>query len=115
MKYNKSQWSWVSYDFANSAYHLLIPTVLFPLLYKSVLSSGEDSDFVWSLIVSIPVLLVGLIAPFSGVVMDSRNSIRKFFIGSVLLAIAFTFLLGLVNPYNYWLIILVFVIGLFAK
>jgi len=79
MKYSKSQWSWISYDFANSAYHLLIPTVLFPLLYKSVLNTGTDSDFVWSLIVAIPVLLVGIIAPFSGVIMDKKNNPEIFY------------------------------------
>lgn len=114
MKYNKSQWSWISYDFANSAYHLLIPTVLFPLIYKSVLSTNGTTDFTWSLIISIPVLIVGILAPFSGVLMDSKKSIRKFFIVSVLSAITLTFLLGISDSGNYWLYILIFSLGLLA-
>jgi UMF1 family MFS transporter len=99
MKLSKSQLAWVSYDFANSAFHLIIPTVLFPLYFKAMLVNGvSSSDFAWSLTVSLPILLVGLISPFIGAYIDNKHNNRKFFIGVTLATIVLNFLLGVINP-----------------
>ncbi len=99
MKLNKSQLAWVSYDFANSAFHLIIPTVLFPLYFKTVLmNSSSNSDLAWSLTVSLPVLIVGLISPFIGAYIDNKKNNRIFFIVVTALTILLNFLLGLINP-----------------
>jgi UMF1 family MFS transporter len=102
MKLTRSQLAWVSYDFANSAFHLIIPTVLFPLYFKAMLVNGiSSSDFAWSLTVSLPVLLVGLISPFIGAYIDNNHNNRKFFIGVTVATITLNFLLGVINPaYN---------------
>lgn len=113
MKYNKSQLGWISYDFANSAFHLLIITVLFPLFYKSVLYNGENSDLIWSLIVSIPILLVGIIAPFIGAYMDLRSKRKTFFITFASIVIFINFLLGILPIEQNVLMIILFSIALF--
>ena len=99
MKLNKSQLAWVSYDFANSAFHLIIPTVLFPLYFKTVLmSNSSTSDLAWSLTVSLPVLLVGLLSPFIGAYIDNKQNNRRFFISVTVLTILLNFVLGFINP-----------------
>ncbi len=99
MKMNKSQLAWASYDFANSAFHLMLPTVLFPLYFKTVLLGGNaSSDMIWSLVISIPVLLVGLLSPFIGAVLDSKHKNRRFFIWITTLTILLNFALGVVSP-----------------
>ncbi|MDR1780380.1 MAG: MFS transporter [Tannerella sp.] len=99
MKLNKSQLAWVSYDFANSAFHLIIPTVLFPLYFKAMLAADVSSgDFAWSLIVSLPVLIVGLISPFIGAYIDNKHNNRKFFIFVTLSTILLNFALGIISP-----------------
>jgi Permeases of the major facilitator superfamily len=99
MKLNKSQLAWVSYDFANSAFHLIIPTVLFPLYFKTVLMSNSNtSDLAWSLTVSLPVLFVGLLSPFIGAYIDKKQNNRRFFIWVTALTILLNFVLGFINP-----------------
>ena len=99
MKMNKSQLAWASYDFANSAFHLMLPTVLFPLYFKTVLLGGNSSsDMIWSLVVSVPVLLVGLLSPFIGAYLDNKHNNRRFFILVTTLTIILNFILGIVSP-----------------
>lgn len=99
MKMNKSQIAWASYDFANSAFHLMLPTVLFPLYFKTVLLGGHSSsDMIWSLVISIPVLLVGLLSPFIGAYLDNKHKNRNFFIWVTALTILLNFALGVVSP-----------------
>ncbi len=99
MKMNKSQLAWASYDFANSAFHLMLPTVLFPLYFKTVLlGSHSSSDLIWSLVISIPVLLVGLLSPFIGAYLDNKHKNRSFFIWVTTITIVLNFALGIVSP-----------------
>lgn len=114
MKYSKSQLSWISYDFANSAFHLLIPTILFPLFFKTVLYNDDNSDFMWSLIVSIPIVLVGIIAPFIGAKMDVSERKKQYFVFFTVLAIALNFILGIIPISNHWLLIGTFSFSLLA-
>lgn len=100
MKFNKHQWAWISYDFANSAFHLLIPTVLFPLFYKSVINPGENSDLHWSLTVAIPVLLAGVVAPFLGAYLDRSATKKRNFVITVTGAVVFNFILGFIGIGN---------------
>ena len=79
--YNKSQWSWISYDFANSAYHLLIPTILFPLFFKGALAGElENRDLIWSIIISAPIVLSAIVAPFIGAYIDRAQFLKQFFV-----------------------------------
>lgn len=99
MKMNKSQIAWASYDFANSAFHLMLPTVLFPLYFKTILLGGNSSsDMIWSIVISVPVLLVGLLSPFIGAYLDNEHKNRKFFIWVTALTILLNFVLGIVSP-----------------
>ncbi|MGB7209198.1 MAG: MFS transporter [Pyrinomonadaceae bacterium] len=110
MKFNKNQWAWISYDFANSAFHLLIPTILFPLFFKSVINTTEKSDLYWSLTISIPVLIAGIIAPFLGAFLDKKSTQKRSFVFTVLGAIAFNFLLGFIGIGNVTIYTIVFIL-----
>jgi UMF1 family MFS transporter len=110
MRFSKNQWAWISYDFANSAFHLLIPTILFPLFFKSVISTTEKSDLFWSLTVSIPVLIAGIIAPFLGAYLDKKRTQKKSFVVAVLGAIVFNFLLGFIGIGNSTIYTIVFIL-----
>lgn len=105
-----SRLAWVSYDFANSAFHLLIPTVLFPLFYQGMLSPNPlVSDLFWSIIVSLPVLIAGISAPFIGAMLDRNKKNKTFFIISTSASIFLTFLLGYISPLNHnYLLLIIF-------
>ncbi len=45
----KEALSWAFYDFANSAYALLILSFVFPLFFREVIAGGVRGDFWWGL------------------------------------------------------------------
>lgn len=65
---------WVFYDFANSAFHLMTLTILFPLYYREVIAeSSANPDLLWSIVVAIPICLVGLSGPVIGAYADFKR------------------------------------------
>ncbi len=69
--------AWVGYDFANSAYVLIVPAVAFPLYYqKLVLGGGPNADRTWGIIVALALLIAGLVSPFIGALVDSTGRRR---------------------------------------
>lgn len=36
MKFNKQQWQWIFYDWANSGYGILVVTAVLPVYFKAV-------------------------------------------------------------------------------
>jgi len=105
---------WVLYDFANSAYHLLIITVLFPLVFREALYVDRGgADAMWGVIVAVPVLIAGVAAPFAGSYMDSMGWKRAAFVWSVVATIILAFLLAIIPLSCGALAIAVFAAGLF--
>lgn len=112
-KYNKAEWAWISYDFANSSYHLLIPSVLLPLYYSSFIANTFDgnSDLVWGIIIAIPITISALISPILGAFIDRTKTLRLIFVLTTIITITFCFALSFV-PINIPLLcILFFMIG----
>lgn len=94
---SKESVSWVFYDFANSAYALLILSFVFPIYFKEVVVGGQNGDFWWGLAVSASILLGGLIAPFIGAMADyeSRRKAKFIFFASMsMIGAASLFFLG---------------------
>jgi UMF1 family MFS transporter len=75
--------AWAMYDWANSAFVLIIITAVFPLYYQSVCAAGLDPDtamarYGWT--TSVSLLVVAALAPFLGALADLR-AIRKTLLG----------------------------------
>ncbi|WP_251551879.1 MFS transporter [Neobacillus muris] len=106
----KQEKSWVFYDWANSAYSILITTAVFPLYFKSAANSAgvaaADSTAYWGYANSIATLLISICAPVLGSIADFKGLKKRLFTFFFALGIIFTFLLGVV-PSNQWLILLV--------
>ena len=101
MNINKNTIGWVLYDFANSSYHLLLPTILMPLLFREYYAAEySNSDFIWSITISIPVLLAGIIAPFIGALSDYLNSRLTFLYITATISIIFALFIGLSSEYS---------------
>jgi UMF1 family MFS transporter len=76
--------AWAMYDWANSAFVLVIITAIFPLYYQSVSAAGLDVDtamarYGWA--TSISLLLVATCAPLLGAIADMR-ALRKTLLGA---------------------------------
>jgi len=112
--YNKSNISWVLYDFANSAYHLLIITVLFPICFKQALyANHSNSDAIWSVVVSLPILLSGVLSPFIGAYIDEHGAKKRVFITTCIATILLTFGLSIATQSVSFIPVLIFSLSIF--
>jgi UMF1 family MFS transporter len=102
--------SWVFYDWANSAYSLLITTAVFPLYFKAAANqagiAAATSTAYWGYANSIATLLISIFAPFLGTIADYKGFKKKFFTFFFILGIVFTLLFAVV-PNNQWGILLI--------
>ena len=116
---NKEIFGWAMFDFANQAYTLLIITVIFPVLFTTVIVGDVDNDFrlgnlLWSVALSVSYFLVVLSGPVFGAIMDYSALKKKFLFYSYLLTIISTALLYFVEPGLVVLGVLLIIISNFA-
>lgn len=87
--YTKKEWSWIFYDWANSAYSLMITTAIFPIVYNGLAESqgvsAADSTAYLGYANSFATLLVGLVAPVLGAMADYKGYRQKMFTTAALL------------------------------
>jgi UMF1 family MFS transporter len=109
-KLSKQENSWVFYDWANSAYSILITTAVFPLYFKASANAAglaaTTSTAYWGYANSFATLLVSICAPILGTIGDYKGFKKRFFTFFFALGIVFTFLLAIV-PNQQWLLLLV--------
>ncbi|MBA9025867.1 MFS transporter [Peribacillus huizhouensis] len=101
--------SWALYDWANSAYSIVVVTAIFPLYFKSAASNAgiaaHTSTAYWGYANSLATLLVSILAPLLGTIADFRGFKKRFFTFFASLGVIFTLMLSVV-PNNQWLILL---------
>lgn len=99
----KEIFGWAMFDFANQAYTLLIITVIFPVLFTTVIVGDADNEYrmgnlLWSVALAISYLLVVFTGPIFGAIMDFSASKKKFLFYSYVLTIISTTALYFVEP-----------------
>lgn len=89
---NRSQiFVWTLFDFANTAFYVLILTVGYPLYFKEIIAKGQEGgDFLWGLSFSISMLIVAIISPIIGAVADYGTGKKRFLLIFTLLCILAT-------------------------
>ncbi|MFV2059261.1 MAG: MFS transporter [Gammaproteobacteria bacterium] len=90
---NKTVYSWILYDWANSAFAVCILTVFYPLFFKSYWHPGVDattSTFHLGLSNSVASIIIVFIAPVIGSIADSSSSKKYFLIFFALMGVLFT-------------------------
>jgi len=99
----KEIFGWAMFDFANQSYTLLIITVIFPVLFTTVIVGDAEDDYrlgnlLWSVALAISYFLVVLSGPVFGAIMDYSALKKKFLFYSYILTIVSTSLLYFVEP-----------------
>lgn len=99
----KEIFGWAMFDFANQAYTLLIITVIFPVLFTTVIVGDADQEYrlgnlLWSVALSISYFLVVLSGPVLGAIMDYSALKKRFLFISYVVTIISTALLYFVEP-----------------
>ncbi|NBB89706.1 MAG: MFS transporter [Spirochaetes bacterium] len=78
LKPTREERSWILYDWANSAYSIIITTAIFPLFYQTVTSEATYLS-TWAYGNSAASLFVAILAPILGTIADYRSRKKKFF------------------------------------
>ncbi len=108
---NKKQvLSWSFYDFANSAYTLIIASFVFPVFFKEVIAGNSSGDFWWGFVVSISILIGAVLSPIIGAKADKSKKRKSKFILFALIAIVGTALLYFTGPGLLPLAVIIFII-----
>lgn len=71
--------SWTLFDFANTAFYVIILTIAYPLYFKEIVAQNRpDTDFLWGFTFSISMCVVALISPILGAASDEGVGKKKF-------------------------------------
>jgi UMF1 family MFS transporter len=71
--------SWALFDFAHTAFYVLILTVGYPLYFKEVVvANNGQADFLWGSAFSISMCIVALFSPVLGAVADYGAGKKRF-------------------------------------
>jgi MFS transporter, UMF1 family len=110
-RFTKEENSWMFYDWANSAYSIIITTAVFPLFYKAAAMkagvSASDSTAYLGYTIAVATFILAMLSPILGTIADYKGLKKRFF--------TFFFILGLIStatlafiPSDHWLLLLIF-------
>lgn len=108
-RFTKRENSWMFYDWANSAYSIIITTAVFPLFYKAAATkagmSASDSTAYLGYTIAISTFILAMLGPILGTIADYKGFKKKFFTFFFILGICFTALLAFI-PGDKWFLLL---------
>jgi MFS transporter, UMF1 family len=109
--FTKEENSWIFYDWANSAYSIIISTAVFPLFYKAAATnagvSAANSTAYLGYTIAIATFILAMLGPILGTIADYRGFKKKFFTFFFILGVTFTAMLAFI-PSDQWLLLLIF-------
>lgn len=71
--------SWTLFDFANTAFYVIILTVGFPIYFKEVVAADSGrGDFLWGIAFSSSMLIVAVLSPILGATADYGTGKKRF-------------------------------------
>ena len=112
---NKKYYSWVLYDWANSAYATIVLAGFFPIIYAEYFAASVDQSertLYLGISNSAASLLLIISAPFFGLLADRFNKKKLFLSIFALVSIASTFLLSFISINSFILASILFSISL---
>jgi len=114
--FTKSEKSWILYDWANSAYTLVVTTTILPLFFKAMTDqagiAANNSTAYWGYANSFATLIVAILAPILGTMADYKDKKKKFFSIALGLGVSFTAVLSIVPAGNWMMLLGVYIITL---
>ena len=112
MQLTKLEKSWILYDVANSAFILLVSTLL-PIYFDYLAAQGglSESDYLayWGYAGSLATILVAVLGPVCGTLADQRGFKKPLFVLSMALGVIACGLLGV--AWNWLSFLVIFVIA----
>ena len=109
-KLTKLEKHWILYDVGNSAFTLLIATIM-PIYFNALATAAKISEVdylaYWGYAASISTLFVALLGPILGTVADKKNHKKPVFVACILLGAVGCLALGLAKQWFIFLVIYV--------
>src|SRR5438093_6099154 len=90
-------WAWCLYDFANSSFSTLIVTVAYSVYFVQVVAGDlpdGEAERLWFRGYAASMLIAAILCPTLGAIADARAAKRAFLIGSTVVCVISTALLG---------------------
>ena len=113
--YQRVVQAWAMYDWANSAFAVVILTAIFPVYYRTLAmdagAAPESATAYWAYTTSLSLLLVALIGPAAGAAADLLGAKKRFLAVALWLGVLGTASLALVGPGEYRLASLLFALA----
>ncbi|WNB93024.1 MFS transporter [Bacillus sp. NEB1478] len=110
-RFTKEENSWMYYDWANSAYSIIITTAVFPLFYKAAATdagvSASNSTAYLGYTIAISTFILAMLSPILGTIADYKGLKKRFFTFFFSLGIVSTAVLAFI-PSDQWLLLLIF-------
>ena len=106
--------AWALYDWANSAFILVVITTVFPIYYKRVAAADLDparADFWFSTTTAVALSVVAVLAPVLGALGDYLGRRKQFLAAFLGLGAVATALLFFVGPGDWKLALALFAVG----
>ncbi|UQT53519.1 MFS transporter [Bacillus velezensis] len=109
-RFSKEESSWMLYDWANSAYSVIIMTAVFPLFFKAAAAengvSAADSTAYLGYTISAATFILAMLGPVLGTIADYKGCKKRFFAFFFLIGVAGTAALTLI-PGESWMLLLI--------
>jgi len=113
-KFSRVENSWMMYDWANSAYSIIITTAVFPIFYKSVATNAgvdnADSTAYLGYAVAAATFILAMIGPILGAIADYDGLKKKFFFFFFAIGSLSTLSLAFVPDGNWILLLIIYTI-----
>ncbi|WP_369596735.1 MFS transporter [Tuberibacillus sp. Marseille-P3662] len=110
----KEVWSWMFYDFGNSAFATTIMVAVLPVFYKTVAAKNLEEGLAlsyWGYTQSAALFIVAVLAPFLGAIADYSGSKKKMLLSLAFMGILASCALALVSEGNYIMASLLTIVG----
>ena len=109
-KLTKLEKAWILYDVGNSAFILMVSTII-PIYFNYLAGleglSAVDYLAYWGYAASIATLLVAFIGPICGTLADTKNFKKPIFIVALLVGVIACSLLGVMSSWLAFLIVFI--------
>lgn len=113
MGFDKKEWSYIFYDWAESCFTVIVGAFIFPMLYGMLTKGMPAAPSLYGFLVSAVSLSVAVLSPILGTVADYQGWKKRFFLFFFILGIFFTFLIGLypADPAYWWVVLIPYVLA----
>ena len=107
--------AWALYDWANSAFVVIILTAVFPVYYRALVTNAggapEDATAYWAYTTSVSLLLVALVGPVLGAIADVVGGKKRFLCAALVLGVLGSMGLAFLGKATFVLGSLIFAVG----